>query len=74
MLSGLYRLSAGRILVDDTDLAQLSPEEWRARTTVAFQDPVHIEMSLKDTVGLSQEEWLFQQYAELYRLQARYFV
>ncbi len=55
MLSGLYRPSAGRILVDGTDLAQFAPEEWRARVTAAFQDPVHIEMSLKDTIGLG---WL----------------
>jgi ATP-binding cassette subfamily B protein len=55
MLSGLYRPSAGRILVDGTDLAQFAPEDWRARITVAFQDPVHIEMSLKDTIGLG---WL----------------
>jgi ATP-binding cassette subfamily B protein len=52
MLSGLYRPSAGRILVDGTDLAQFAPEDWRARVTAAFQDPVHIEMSLKDTIGL----------------------
>jgi ATP-binding cassette, subfamily B, bacterial len=55
MLSGLYRPSAGRILVDGTDLAQFAPEDWRARITAAFQDPVHIEMSLKETIGLG---WL----------------
>ncbi|HEX7161093.1 MAG TPA: ABC transporter ATP-binding protein [Trebonia sp.] len=55
MLSGLYRPSAGRILVDGTDLAQSAPEDWRARITAAFQDPVHIEMSLQDTIGLG---WL----------------
>lgn len=55
MLSGLYRPSAGRILVDGTDLAQFAPEDWRARITAAFQDPVHIEMSLQDTIGLG---WL----------------
>jgi len=55
MLSGLYRPSAGRILVDGTDLARFAPEDWRARITAAFQDPVHIEMSLKDTIGLG---WL----------------
>ncbi len=55
MLSGLYRPSAGRILVDGTDLAQFAPEDWRARITAAFQEPVHIEMSLKDTIGLG---WL----------------
>jgi ATP-binding cassette subfamily B protein len=55
MLSGLYRPGAGRILVDGTDLARFAPEDWRARITAAFQDPVHIEMSLKDTIGLG---WL----------------
>ena len=52
MLSGLYRPSAGRILVDGTDLAQFAPEDWRARITAAFQDPVHIEMSLQLAIGL----------------------
>jgi ATP-binding cassette, subfamily B, bacterial len=55
MLSGLYRPSAGRILVDGTDLAQFAPEDWRGRITAAFQDPVHIELSLQDTIGLG---WL----------------
>jgi ATP-binding cassette, subfamily B, bacterial len=55
LLSGLYRPSAGRILVDGTDPAQFAPEDWRARITAAFQDPVHIEMSLKDAIGLG---WL----------------
>lgn len=55
MLTGLYRPSAGRILVDGTDLARFAPQDWRARITAAFQDPVHIEMSLKDTIGLG---WL----------------
>ncbi|MGW0810228.1 ATP-binding cassette domain-containing protein [Nonomuraea sp. NPDC002799] len=54
MLSGLYRPSAGRILVDGTDLALFAPEDWRARITAAFQDPAHIEMSLKDTIGLGR--------------------
>jgi ATP-binding cassette subfamily B protein len=56
MLSGLYRPSAGRILVDGTDLAQFAPQDWRARITAAFQDPVHIEMSLQDTIGLGRLE------------------
>ncbi|MEU8709158.1 ABC transporter ATP-binding protein [Streptomyces sp. NPDC048565] len=56
MLSGLYRPSAGRILVDGTDLATFAPEDWRDRITAAFQDPVHIEMSLKDTIGLGRLE------------------
>ncbi|QYN33847.1 ATP-binding cassette domain-containing protein [Pseudonocardia sp. DSM 110487] len=56
MLCGLYRPSAGRILVDGTDLTQFAPQDWRARITAAFQDPVHIEMSLQDTIGLGRLE------------------
>ncbi|MFJ8752656.1 ABC transporter ATP-binding protein [Streptomyces sp. NPDC102441] len=56
MLSGLYRPSAGRVMVDGTDLAQFAPEDWRDRITAAFQDPVHIEMSLRDTIGLGRLE------------------
>jgi ATP-binding cassette, subfamily B, bacterial len=55
MLCGLYRPSAGRILVDGTDLAQFAPPDWRARITASFQDPAHFEMSVKDTIGLG---WL----------------
>ena len=55
MLSGLYRPGAGRILVDGTDLTDFAPDHGRARVTAAFQDPVQIEMSLKDTIGLG---WL----------------
>jgi ATP-binding cassette, subfamily B, bacterial len=55
VLTGLYRPSAGRILVDGTNLARFAPEDWRTRVTAAFQDPVQIEMSLQDTVGLG---WL----------------
>ncbi|XKK40135.1 ABC transporter ATP-binding protein/permease [Nocardiopsis sp. ARC36] len=56
MLSGLYRPGEGRVLVDGTDLARFAPDEWRARITAAFQDPVHIEMSLRDAVGLGRLE------------------
>ncbi|WP_435106735.1 ABC transporter ATP-binding protein [Nocardiopsis synnemataformans] len=56
MLSGLYQPGEGRVLVDGTDLARFAPDEWRARITAAFQDPVHIEMSLRDTVGLGRIE------------------
>lgn len=56
MLSGLYRPDEGRVLVDGTDLARFAPEEWSARITAAFQDPVHIEMSLRDSIGLGRLE------------------
>ncbi len=56
MLSGLHRPGEGRILVDGTDVARFDPQEWRSRITAAFQDPVHIEMALKDTIGLGSLE------------------
>ena len=52
LLCGLARPSAGRVLVDGTDLARFAPEDWRARVTAAFQDPVHLEMPLKLAIGL----------------------
>jgi ATP-binding cassette subfamily B protein len=55
LLTGLARPSAGRVLVDGTDLARFAPEDWRARVTAAFQDPVHLEMPLKLAIGLG---WL----------------
>jgi len=56
LLCGLYRPAEGRILVDGTDLAELAPEQWRARVTAAFQDPDHLELSLADSVGLGSLE------------------
>lgn len=54
LLTGLYRPSSGRMLVDDCDVSACAPEEWRAKMTVAFQDPAHIEMTLQDAVGLGE--------------------
>jgi ATP-binding cassette, subfamily B, bacterial len=51
LLTGMYRPTAGRITVDGTDLASLSPAAWRAATTGAFQDFVQFQMTLGDGVG-----------------------
>ncbi|MEV6823044.1 ABC transporter ATP-binding protein [Nocardiopsis dassonvillei] len=56
VLSGLYQPGQGRVLVDGTDLARFAPDRWRARITAAFQDPVHIELSLRDAIGLGRLE------------------
>ncbi|WP_047867480.1 ABC transporter ATP-binding protein [Nocardiopsis sp. RV163] len=56
LLSGLYQPAQGRVLVDGTDLARFAPDRWRARITAAFQDPVHIEMSLGEAIGLGRLE------------------
>jgi ATP-binding cassette, subfamily B, bacterial len=51
LLTGMYRPTTGRILVDGRDLADISPERWREATTGAFQDFVRFAMSLGDGVG-----------------------
>ncbi len=51
LLTGMYRPAEGRITVDGTDLADISPERWREATTGAFQDFVRFAMSLGDGVG-----------------------
>ena len=38
LLCGLYLPTSGRILVDGVDLADLDPEQWRARAATLFQD------------------------------------
>jgi ATP-binding cassette, subfamily B, bacterial len=51
LLTGMYRPTAGRIMVDGRDLAGIGPDRWREATTGAFQDFVRFAMSLGDGVG-----------------------
>jgi ATP-binding cassette subfamily B protein len=51
LLCGLYRPTAGRILVDGVDLADLDQARWRARVAPLFQDFTHIELTLGESVG-----------------------
>ncbi|MEU6073957.1 ABC transporter ATP-binding protein [Micromonospora sp. NPDC047074] len=52
LLCGFYQPNEGRILVDGVDLATLSTVRWRSRITALFQDFAHIELRLRDTVGV----------------------
>jgi ABC-type multidrug transport system fused ATPase/permease subunit len=38
LLEKMYRPDSGRILIDDTDLAEIDTRGWRAATSAAFQD------------------------------------
>jgi ATP-binding cassette, subfamily B, bacterial len=51
LLTGMYRPTEGRIMVDGQDLAGIRPDRWRQATTGAFQDFVRFAMSLGDGVG-----------------------
>ena len=52
LLAGLHRPTAGRILVDDTELALLDPQDWRERVSAGFQDHARFEFSIQRSVGL----------------------
>ena len=52
LLCKLYEPTAGRILVDDVALAQVSAEDWRARLAGAFQDFFRFEFKARLSVGL----------------------
>src|SRR6204780_545501 len=52
LLAKMYEPTSGSILVDDTPLARVSAEEWRARTAGAFQDFFRFEFRVRHTVGL----------------------
>lgn len=52
LLTGMYRPTAGRILVDGTDLATLDLTTWRAYTSGAFQDYAKLEFTAQEAVGV----------------------
>ncbi len=52
LLAKLYEPDAGRILIDDLDLARLPADEWRTRLAGAFQDFFRFEFRARHTVGV----------------------
>src|SRR5690606_23972782 len=54
LLAGLYRPTAGAILVDGVDLTRFDPEAWRSALSGAFQDHVRLELAVQQAVGSGQ--------------------
>ncbi len=52
LLAKMYAPTGGRILVDATDLAQISAVDWRAKLAGAFQDFFRFEFRARQTVGI----------------------
>jgi ATP-binding cassette subfamily B protein len=52
LLCGFYSPDSGRILVDGVDHAGFDIDEWRARTSAAFQDHARLEFTARETVGV----------------------
>jgi ATP-binding cassette subfamily B protein len=52
LLAKMYEPSSGTIFVDDTPLARVPADQWRARLAGAFQDFFRFEFRAGQTVGL----------------------
>jgi ATP-binding cassette subfamily B protein len=52
LLSKFYEPTAGRILVDGTDLHRMPADEWRTRLSGAYQDFYRFELVAQQTVGV----------------------
>ncbi len=51
LLCRLYDPTSGSVRVDDIDIRNFDPEQWRSRIACVFQDFVRLELSLRDNVA-----------------------
>jgi ATP-binding cassette subfamily B protein len=51
LLMGLYRPSAGRILVDGIDLRDVDSADWYSRIGAVFQDFLRYQMTVRENIG-----------------------
>ena len=58
LLTGMYRPTSGRILIDGVDLCAIDIEAWRRSTSAAFQDYLRPEATALTIVGLGDPEGL----------------
>jgi ATP-binding cassette subfamily B protein len=52
LLTGMYRPTSGRVLLDGTPLDEMDIDEWRRRMSAAFQDFLRMELIVMETVGV----------------------
>jgi ATP-binding cassette subfamily B protein len=52
LLTGMYRPTSGRILLDDIDLTDIDLTAWRRRGSGAFQDHANLEFIVLESIGL----------------------
>jgi ATP-binding cassette, subfamily B, bacterial len=52
LLAKLYEPSSGAIVIDDTPLARVHAEAWRAQLAGAFQDFFRFEFLARETIGI----------------------
>jgi ATP-binding cassette subfamily B protein len=54
LLTGMYAPTEGTITVDGVDLTELEIDDWRLRSTGAFQDFVQFQLPVRDAVGIGR--------------------
>jgi ATP-binding cassette, subfamily B, bacterial len=52
LLCGMYAPAEGRVLLDETDLADVDLAAYRQRITAGFQDFMRFELALRESVGV----------------------
>ncbi|WP_086821023.1 ABC transporter ATP-binding protein [Allokutzneria sp. NRRL B-24872] len=68
LLAGLHRPTSGRVLVDGTDLAELTADARRDLVSVVFQQPYLFEGSVRDNILAGQANPDAERFAEVLRL------
>jgi ATP-binding cassette, subfamily B, bacterial len=58
LLCGFYPPTAGRIVVDGTDLRRIAPKTWRTKLSGAFQDFARLEFLARGSIGLGDLDHL----------------
>jgi ATP-binding cassette subfamily C protein LapB len=56
LILGLYPPSSGLVLIDGTDLRQLTPQSLRSKVGALFQDNVLLTGSIRDNIKLGRED------------------
>ncbi len=51
LLLGLYRPTAGSVMVGGVDLRDMDPSEWRSRVAAVFQDYFRFELTARENIG-----------------------
>jgi ATP-binding cassette subfamily B protein len=52
LLTGMYRPTAGSVLVDGTSLDTIAPERWAGKCSGVFQDFAKTQLSVAESVGI----------------------
>lgn len=56
LLMGLYRPTAGRILVDGVDLREIAPADWYRRVGAVFQQFGRYQTTIRENIGFGSAE------------------